>query len=90
MLFISNFKNTIKASVTYKYDAKIQYLCTLLRGEALCQFDTLSSEVRSASPENLTSIVLVLGKYFFPDNALSKKKRTMHRGMRNLHSIRVI
>ena len=48
----------------------IQYLRTLVHGEVLCQFDKFSSEVVSANPENLMSIILGLGMYFFLVNAL--------------------
>ena len=43
LLFICNFYMTLEASVTLKYGAKIKYLCTLVRGEELRQFDALSS-----------------------------------------------
>ena len=45
LLFIQNFNMTLEASGTIKSDAKIQYLCTLVHGEELCQFDTFPSEV---------------------------------------------
>ena len=41
--------------------ANIRYLRTLVRGEALRQFDTLSAEVVSATPENYTYLILGLG-----------------------------
>ena len=43
----------IKASVTLVASAKIQKLCTLVRGEVLRQFDTFSDEVVSISSEHL-------------------------------------
>ena len=55
---------TLEVSGTIKYCARIQYVCTLVRGEALCYFDTLSAEVGIANPENLTSIILGLGREF--------------------------
>ena len=60
-LFISNFDTNLKASGTLKSSAKIQYLCMLVRGKALRQFGALTAEVGSATPENLTPIILVLG-----------------------------
>ena len=57
--------------------ANIKHLCKLVRGEALRQFDTLSAEVGSTTPENLTPIILGLGTYFLPVNVLSRKKRAM-------------
>ena len=50
---------------TLKAGAKIQYLCILVRGESLRKFDVLPTEVESAIPETLTSIILGLGIYFF-------------------------
>ena len=55
----------------------IQYLRTLVHGEVLCQFDKFSSEVVSANPENLMSIILGLVTYFYHVNALSKQKCAM-------------
>ena len=40
-LFAHIFKMTLKASGRLQDAAKIQYLCTLVRGEALHQFDML-------------------------------------------------
>ena len=55
----------LEASGMLKSVTNIQYIRTLVRGEALRQFDTLSAEVGSDTPENLTSIILGLGAYFF-------------------------
>ena len=60
-LFIRNFNNTLKASGTLLDGAKIQYLCTLLCGEALQKFDTFYAEVGSMTSENLKSDILGLG-----------------------------
>ena len=73
---------TLEASGTLKNIVKIQYLLTLVRGNALHYFDTLSAEIRSARPETLPSINLGLGTYFFPVNALSKQKRAIYHGKR--------
>ena len=40
-----------EASGRLKYDEKIQYLCMLVHGEALCQFYTLYYEVGIATPK---------------------------------------
>ena len=79
LLFIQNFNMALKASKTLKAGVNIQYLPTLVRGEALRQFDTSFSEVVSSSPENMTSNILGLGMYYFPVNLLSKQKRVMRR-----------
>ena len=72
LLFIRNFNMNPEASRTLRSDAKTQYLCTMISGEALHQFDTLSAEVGIVTPEKLTSIILGLGTYFYPINSLSK------------------
>ena len=56
---------THEASGTFKAGANIQYLHTLVRGEALHHFDTLSAEVGSKTSEKLISIILGVGAYFF-------------------------
>ena len=80
---------TLEASVTLNSGANIQNLRTLLHVELLHQFDTFSSEVGSATPENFTSIFLGLDTYFSHVNALSNKERVMCRGMRKPRSLRV-
>ena len=61
----------------------------MVHGKELRQFDALYAEVEIASPENLSSILLGLGKHFFPVNALSKQKHTMRRGMIKPHVLKV-
>ena len=56
---------TLKALGKNLAGANIQYIRTLLRGEALRQFDTLSADVGSDTPEKCMSIILGLGTYFF-------------------------
>ena len=89
LLFIRNFNMTLKVSGMLKAGADIQYLQTLVRGEALRQFDVLSAEVDSDITEALTYIILGLVTYFLPVNALPKKNRAMRRGMRKLCGIKV-
>ena len=89
LMFIRNFNMTLKASGTLKSSAKIQCLCTLTRGEEVHHFDMLSSELGSATTENLTSVILGLGLYYFPVNTMSKQKRTMRRRMRNQNGLKV-
>ena len=50
LLFICYFNMTLKSSGMLKSGAKIQYLCTLIRGEVLRQFDRVSAEVGSVTP----------------------------------------
>ena len=89
LLFVCNFNMDLEMSGTLKYGAKIQYLCTLVYGEVLHRFDVLSAEVEGATPVTLASIILVLGAYFFPVNALSKKRRAMRRRMRKSRGLKV-
>ena len=80
---------TLKASGTLKSGAKIKYLPTLVWGESLHQFYTFSVEFKSASPENLSPIVLGLGEYFPPVNYLSNTKHVMRLRMRKPHSFKI-
>ena len=64
-LFINNFNMNLEASGTLKSGAENQYILMMLRGESLRQFDTLSAELGSKTPEQLMSIILGLGTYFF-------------------------
>ena len=77
----------LEAPATILAGEKIQYLHTLVRGETLHQFDTLSDELVSTTSENLTSIFLGLNTYFFLF-MLYLKKSTMRHGMRNLRSLK--
>ena len=45
LLFVRNFQMTLKYSGALTDSAKLQYLCSLLMGEALCKLDTLCVEV---------------------------------------------
>ena len=83
LLSIRNFNMTLEASTTLNSGANFQYLRTLVHGEALNQIGTLSSEVGSATPENLLSISLVLGTYVFPIDVMFKQKSAMRRGMKS-------
>ena len=61
LLFVRNFQMTLEASGTLAAGANIQYLCTLVRGKALCQLDIFSVEVVSMTTEHLNLIILGLG-----------------------------
>ena len=52
LLFVQNFQMMLEASGGLSDSAKIQYLSTLLRGEALRQLDMLSIEVGSIYDHN--------------------------------------
>ena len=55
-LFAHNFKITLEVSGTLQDAAKIQYLGTLVCGEALRQFDMLSADFESSTPLILEAI----------------------------------
>ena len=81
-LFVSNFNVNIEALGLLLPGTNMKFLCTLVRGEELRQFDTFSAEVESTTPEYLMSIILGFGAHFFPVNAISKQNHAMRRGMR--------
>ena len=90
MLFVQNFNMTLAASGTLAMGVKIQYICTLVRLEALHQFDLLSADVEGTNPLTTKNIILGLASYFFPVNSLSKKNRAMRHGTRNPRGLKVI
>ena len=57
-LFPHNFKMTLEASGTLQDAAKIQYISTLVRVEALRHFDMLSADFESSTPLTLETIFL--------------------------------
>ena len=52
---------TLEASVMLVDSTYIQYLCTLVRVQALHHFDNLYDELGSTNLENLKNIILGLG-----------------------------
>ena len=64
----------VEALGTLTASAKLQYICTLLHCEALCQFDNLCAQVGSTTTPHISQITLGLGMYFPPVNALSRKR----------------
>ena len=63
-MFIRNFNMTVEVSGTLLYIEKTQYLCTLVRGEALRQFDMFSNVLGMNTSENSKFIIMGLGTYF--------------------------
>ena len=57
LLFVQNFNMNLATSGTLPMSEKIQYICTIVRGEALCQFDLLSADVEGAKLLNMRSII---------------------------------
>ena len=46
LLFVRNFQMTLVDTGTLETEAKVQYLRTLVRGEAVRHFDLLSADVK--------------------------------------------
>ena len=70
LLFVRNFNMTLAASGTLEAGAKIKYLCNLVRGDALRQFDLLSADVESTQTINVDEIIKGLAQYPPPVNFL--------------------
>ena len=60
---------------------KTQFLLTMLRGEALREFDVLSSQVGSTTNGHIKFIKEFLLGYFPPINILNNQKRAMRRAI---------
>ena len=60
LLFVRNFRIALEASVNLADNAKLQYLCMLLSGEALCQLDTLCAHLGSTTTTYLNRVILGL------------------------------
>ena len=65
LLFVQNINMTFVESGTLETGIKIQYICTLVRGEALREFDSLSEDVEGLKPLTMVTIILELTSYFF-------------------------
>ena len=75
---------------TIKTESKVQYICMLVRGEALHQFDLLYVDVENKNSSlDVDYLLNGLAWYFLPVNSLSKKKRAMHCCMKRLCSLNV-
>ena len=80
LLFVRNFNINLAASGTLEAGAKYQYFCTLVRGEALRQFDLLYADIEMTQTLTVEDIIRGLAQYLPPVNSLSKQKRAMRRG----------
>ena len=86
LLLVRNFNMTLAVSGKLEAGAKIQYLCNLFNGEALHQFEPLSSDAESTKTLNVDDSIKVSAQYFPPVNFLSKQNRAMHRGMKKMRA----
>ena len=66
LLFVRNFIITIAAPGTLETDVKVQYICTIIHGEALHKFDMLYVDVENMDT-TLTVDYLIKGLawYFY-------------------------
>ena len=64
-MFVCDFQIMREDLVVLTTIAKIHYMCTMLRGEALFQLDTLYVEFGSTTTTHLNRIILGYGTYFF-------------------------
>ena len=70
-LFVQNFQMTLAAKGTLETEAKVQYLCTLVCGEVLHQFDLLSADVKYIdTPLDVDYLLKGLAWYPPPVNSL--------------------
>ena len=74
LLFVINFTMSIQDLGILTASAKLQYLCTLLCGEALRKFDTFYDQLGSTNTAHVSRIVLDVDMYSFPVIMLSKQK----------------
>ena len=61
LLFVGNFNMNLEASGIIYTSLKAQYIRTLVHGEELCQFDTMSSDIESTTPLIVKLIIFGLG-----------------------------
>ena len=88
-MLVCTFSMTLATTVTLEAGVKYQYLCTLVRGEALRQFELLSANVESTQTLNGDGFIKGLAQYFPPVNSLSKQKRAMRLGMEKPRALTV-
>ena len=82
-MFVRNFNMTLAESGMLEAGEKYQYLCTLVCGEVLFQFDLLYADVEGTKTLNVDYILKGLAQYFYSVHLLSRQKRAMRRGMKN-------
>ena len=89
LLFMQNFQITLVDMVTLDTEAKVKYLCALVRGEVVRQFYLFSANAKNI--ETLLDVDSLLKglSCFFSVNSLSKKKLEMRRCTKNPRSLKV-
>ena len=89
LISLQDLQTALDSSGAITDYGKIQYLCTLLRGGSLHEFETLLENIGHTTNKNLNRIILGLGTYFFPINYPSEKNHTMWCGMRKQSELKV-
>ena len=79
---MTNFNRAVDVTWATNAAGKINYICKLLRGEALQYFDKIASQNARTNNTHLKFIKEGILHYFHPIKALSNQKRTMRRAMR--------
>ena len=87
--YVRNLNMTLVVSGTLEMGKNIQYLCTIVRVEALHKFDSLSANLESTETLNVEYIIKGLRLYFPPIKSLSTKKCVMRRGMKKLRGLKL-
>ena len=90
ILFVQNFEMNLADTGTLEMEAKVQYLCTLLFGEALRQFYSLYIDVKNTETYLYVDYLLKgLAWYFPPVNSLSKQNRAMRQCMKEPRGLKM-
>ena len=61
--FFRSFNMTLAASGTLGTDSKVKYICTVVCGNSLRQFDLLSADTEGIKPLTVETIILGLDLY---------------------------
>ena len=81
LAIIKNLKIEIDGIGTTSPSVRINYMCTMIRGEALIEFEKLEVNKHSTANAHIKQITEGLLRYFFPTNAFSNQNRAMQRAM---------
>ena len=65
LLFVRNFEMNLAAMETLVTEVKVHYFCTLVRGEALRQFDLLSTDVENTDTSLIVDYLLKSSVWYF-------------------------
>ena len=76
---MKDFRTGIDGTGTNSASVKIQFLCTMLYGEPLREFDVIANQVGSTINAHLKQIKEGLLGYLFPLNMINKQKRATRR-----------